>query len=298
MKRVLAAILGAHLLVPSLTALEVRFEGDGCPLPSNVVQTVTAELSRLVLANRALFQRLPAPDFRITYRIHRDRAEFRAAAKTASNAYAGVAGFTQTEQRWQLPPARRLVSVNARVETWREQRTNELLAVLLHESAHAVTAAFVGRTPLWFNEGSAELLGTPAAARYKFHRQDESQRWRTLATLLDQGELPALRDFLVARSYAEWERLFGGDRSRAYTASYSLFYFFSAQPAAFRFLAAWLDSRPIEESEDLDGAFADYLDKHWPGGLGAFEAQWHVWIKARAVATRRGAPTPAGPMRR
>lgn len=298
MKRALAAILGLNLLGPSLAAMEVRFEGDGCPLPTNVVQTVTAELSRLVLADRALFQRLPALDFKITYHIHLDREQYRARAKAAGNAYEGVAGFTQSEQRWQLQPTRRLISVDTRVETWREQRTNELLAVLLHESAHAVTAAFVGRTPLWFNEGSAELLGTPAAARFKFRRQDESQRWRTLATLLKKGELPPLRTFLAAPSYAEWDRLFGGDRSCAYTASYSLFYFFSAQPAAFRFLAAWLDSRPMDDSEDLNGAFADYLDQHWPGGLAIFEVQWHAWIKARAAATSPCGNTPGGPGRR
>ncbi len=295
MKWALTVILGLNLLVGSLTAMEVRFEGDGCPLPTNIVQTVTAELSRLVRADRTLFQRSPASDFKITYHIHLDREQYREAAKASGNAYEGVAGFTQTDQRWELQPKRRLISVNARVETWRAQRTNDLLAVLLHESAHAVTAAFVGRTPLWFNEGSAELLGTPAAARYKFHRQDESRRWGTLATLLEKGELPPLRAFLSARGYAEWDHLFGGDRSRAYTAAYSLFYYFSAQPAAFRFLASWLDSRPLGDQADLDGAFVECLDRQWPGGLAGLEIQWHAWIKARAAATSPRANAPGGP---
>ena len=101
--------------------------------------------------------------------------------------------------------------------------------------------------------------------------------------------MPPVRPFLEAGSYAAWDRLFEGQRALAYTASYSLFFFFSAQPAVFAYLTAWLDSRAVEDPEDLNRAFADYLDRQWPGGLAAFERTWHAWIKARAAGT---APTP------
>jgi hypothetical protein len=181
------------------------------------------------------------------------------------------------------------------VETWSDRPTNELLAVLLHESAHAVTAGFAGSTPLWFTEGSAELLGTPAAGAFKLHRQEEGARWRSLATLLERKGMPPLRSFLQAGSYGDWDRLFAGDRGLAYTASYSLFYFFSAQPTVFPVLARWLDSKSVAPREDLNRAFADYLDANWPGGLAGFEQTWHAWIRTRARAQPAAKPAPATP---
>jgi hypothetical protein len=113
-----------------------------------------------------------------------------------------------------------------------------------------------------------------------------------LADLLDADRMPSLRGFLEAGDYAAWDRLFEGQRALAYTASYSLFFFFCAQPAVFAYLTAWLDSKPIEGKEDLNHAFAEYLDRRWPGGLAAFEKTWHAWIKSKAAGTApAGAPT-------
>jgi hypothetical protein len=295
----LAWALATGVLAVRLAALEVRYEGTGSPLPTNIVLTVQRETARLVQSHQFLFQRQAPADFRITYHISQTRAEYERRAEASQGATRGVAGYTQTRQEWQLEPVRVLTSVRARVETWRKRPTNELLAVLLHESAHAVTAGFVGSTPLWFTEGSAELLGTPAAGAFKLHRQEEGARWRSLADLLARGRLPPLREFLEAGSYGDWDRLFAGDRGLAYTASYSLFYFFSAQPTVFPVLARWLDSKSVAAGEDLNRAFAEYLNAQWPGGLAAFEQTWHAWIRARAraqpPAKPAGGATPPPP---
>ena len=289
MRHAVALALACWLLGLPLAGQQLRFEGTGYPLPTNLVLTLRAELNRLVASHRALFRRQPAASFRITYHVSRTEADYGERVQASGKSPRGMPGFTRTQQRWQIEPRRRLLAAESTVETWRDQGTNDLMAVLLHESAHAVTAGFVGATPLWFTEGSAELLGTPATSRYKLRRQDEAERWRLLAGLLEAGRMPPLRGFLEAGSYAAWDRLFEGQRALAYTASYSLFFFFSAQPAVFAYLTAWLDSRPLEEDEDLNRAFAEYLDRHWPGGLAAFERTWHGWIRAKAAGT---APVP------
>jgi hypothetical protein len=290
MKHAFTFILACGLLGLPLAGQQIRFEGAGLPLPTNLVVTLRAELGRLVASHRALFRKAPAADFKITYHITRTEAEYAERVEEAGRSPRGMPGFTRTQQRWQIKPQRRLIAAESTIETWHGQRTNELMAVLLHESAHAVTAGFLGATPLWFTEGSAELLGTPAASRYKLRRQDEAERWRLLAELLESGRMPPLRGFLEAGDYAAWDRLFEGRRALAYTASYSLFFFFSAQPAVFAYLNGWLDTKALEEGEDLNRAFADYLDGHWPGGLAAFERTWHGWIRAKAAAS---APAPA-----
>jgi hypothetical protein len=274
--------LALAVLIPALAALEIRYEGSGSPLPPAVVATVERELTRLLQSHQALFQRLPPADFRILYHLSRTRAEYEARAESSHGVARGVVGYTHTRQQWQLEPTRSLTSVQAQVETWRDRPTQELLAVLLHESAHAVMAGFAGSTPLWFTEGSAELLGSPAAGAFKLSRQEESTRWQSLARLLEQRRLPALRPFLEAGTYGDWDRLFAGDRGLAYTTSYSLFFFFSAQPKIFPVLTRWLDTKSVAAGENLNRAFADYLDANWPGGLAAFEKTWHAWIRNRA----------------
>lgn len=289
--------LALAVLLPAVAALEIRYEGSGTPLPPTVVATVEQELTRLLQSHRALFGRPPPADFRILYHLSRTRTEYEERAGSSHGVARGVVGYTRTRQQWQLEPTRSLTSVQAQVETWRDRPTPELLAVLLHESAHAVMAGFAGPTPLWFTEGSAELLGTPAAGRFKLSRQEESTRWQSLARLLEQRRLPALRPFLEAGTYGEWDRLFAGDRGLAYTTSYSLFFFFSAQPKVFAVLTRWLDTKSVAAGENLNRAFADYLDAHWPGGLAAFETTWHAWIRNRAQVVTSLRP-PAADSRR
>lgn len=300
MKARFTPILAGWLLAIPLAGQEVRFEGTGTPLPTNMVVTLRAELARLVASHRALFRRQPAAEFKIVYHLTRTHAEYAARAEGAGHAPRGVPGFTRTKQRWVAEPTRRLVFAESTVETWREQGTNDLMAVLLHESAHAVTAGFLGATPLWFTEGSAELLGTPAAGHFKRRHQEEPLRWRILADLIESGRMPPVRQFLEADSYGAWDRLFHGQRAHAYMASYSLFFLFSAQPALFAYLTGWLDTKALDDWQGLNRAFADYLDQRWPGGLAGFEQVWHRWICARAaavgVASRSAIPSkPARP---
>jgi len=275
-------------------AFEIRFEGPGCPLPTNQVRIVWAELGRLIRAHQTLFHRPLPANFKITYHVSKTRAEYAARAKLAGQADASMTGYTRSQQRWQRNPEFRLLSAESVVEVWREQRTNDFLAVLLHESAHAVTAGFVGAGPLWFKEGSAELLGTPSAGRFKMRRQEEGQRWGLLARWLDQQKLPSLERLLDAGSYAAWDELGEGDRTVAYTMSYSLFYFLCVQPAAMTLVTTWLDADHPEEGDALERAFTDYLNGHWPGGLPAFERSWHALIRAQAAAAGPAVPAGAG----
>jgi hypothetical protein len=277
-------------------AVEVRYEGTGCPLPTNVVLTLTRELTRLIQSHQALFRKPPPKDFKITYQVSRTHAEYAHLAEAAGHPADAVAGFAQARQRRQLEPKPAIVSAETRIITWRQASTNDLIAVLLHETTHAVTGAFVGRAPLWFMEGSAELLGTPAASCHKLQRQDEAARWDELEELLTKRELPPLRRFLQADSCAQWDELFQGQRGRAYTASYSLFHLFSAQPRISPFLTSLIDSSVMTEAAEPAQAFAEHVERHWPGGVATLEKGWHSWIRAKAREQRaRGkSPKPDG----
>jgi len=292
-----AVLLLAALFAQPADALEVRYEGTGCPLPTNVVLTVSRELARLIQSHQALFRKAPPKEFRITYHVCRAHAEFARLAEQAGRATNGLPGFAQATQQRQVEPKPAILRAETRVVTWRQARTNDLIAVLLHETAHAVTGAFVGRAPLWFLEGSAELLGTPAASFYKLKRQDEAARWHELEELLAKRQLPPLRRFLEADTYAQWDALFDGDRGRAYTASYSLFHFFIAQPQISPFLTSLIDSSVMDRGSGPEQAFADHVDAHWPGGVTTLEKGWHSWIhaKAREQRARSKASKPPGP---
>jgi hypothetical protein len=178
--------------------------------------------------------------------------------------------------------------------TWRQKSDSDMVAILLHETTHAVTRAYLGSAPIWFMEGSAELIGTPAAGRFKLRRQDEAQRWKTLLKLLENQQMPSLRPFLSAGSYKEWNTLFAGRVDYAYTASYSLFHFFIAYPQATLFLTRMIDSQVMFHSGDPNKVFADYVDQNWPGGLALFEKGWHAWIRQQAAKIQPDALTGRG----
>lgn len=281
------AIACAGWLVPGGYALQVRYEGAGCPLPKPVVQMVSVEFNRIISCHAALFKKPLPKDFTITYQIFRTREEFFEALGKTGLRDPHTVGFTKSQNQFQIGPDGKQIMrlAEARVLTWRQADTNDLAATLFHETAHAVTHAYLGKAPLWFMEGSAELLGTPAAGLFKMRRQEEAQRWITLFRLLENGQLPPLKGFLEADGYEAWSKLFGGRLDHAYTASYALMHFFMAHPSASNFLTGLMDSAAMAKSEDPNKAFVAYVEKHWPGGLAMFEKGWRQWIRQQAAKT-------------
>lgn len=271
------------LVLMAAQGFELRFEGSGTPLSNGEMQALRAELGRVIRAHAAAFRRPLPADFRIVYRISRTRREYEDQAEAAGRSVRGQIGFTTVVQRWQTEPVRRLLSAESLIETWRDQTPTALMAVLLHESTHAVTGGYAGAMPLWFKEGSAELLGTPAAGAFRLKRQEEARRWAAMAWRLEEGRMPALQAFLEAGSYEAWDRLFGGDRSAAYTASYTLFFHLCNQPGALAFVTTWLDSARPNDQTAAGTAFVEHVSRRWPGGVPALERDWHALIRAKAA---------------
>jgi hypothetical protein len=174
--------------------------------------------------------------------------------------------------------------VEAEVVTWKHHQPAVHLATMLHETTHAVTRGFLRQVPLWMIEGSADWFGRPAWANGNPQRVESARRWHTLKMDLENKRLPPLRDYLETVSYKDWDRLFAGNIGRGYLVGYSLYDFFMSQPPAQRFLATVVTSRDLEFSPDPAKEFVIQLDKHWRGGLAAFERSWHEWIRSKAAA--------------
>lgn len=64
-----AVLLLAALFAQPADTLEARYEGTGCPLPTNVVLTVSRELARLIQSHQALFRKPPPKEFIISYSL-------------------------------------------------------------------------------------------------------------------------------------------------------------------------------------------------------------------------------------
>ncbi|MBI3192698.1 MAG: hypothetical protein HYZ36_08530, partial [Pedosphaera parvula] len=205
-------------------------------------------------------------------------------------------GYTESEKSV-ISDTGDIVAANAEVVSWKHPEPAELLATVLHETAHAVTQAFLLRVPLWMDEGSADWFGKPVWADGQAQKLDRADRWQTLLRLLDRKQLPPLRAYLEADDYSDWARQFDGDIGLGYVIGYSLFDFFMSQPSAQSFLTSLLKHPAIEKGAKPGVVFTAQLDKRWRGGLPAFERGWHNWIRRKA-ALEKPSDNPKTPAKR
>lgn len=282
---VCAVIIIMGLFPAGASALTIRYEGTGCPLPTTVVQTINRELPRIIRCHWTLFRKSLPADFTITYHVCSTREEYNFLTKQLGIG-AGTSGFARNSKPRTLLRQRNseltIISAATEVTTWRQETTRRLVEVLLHETTHAVSQAYLVNPPLWFKEGSAELLGVPSTTRNDIDQLEAMERWQTLRKLLDDGKLPPLRAFLKAGSYAEWGRLCNGNTGQGYRVSYSLFHFFLSHRQTVPFLTSLVDSQLMAESRNPNETFVNYLEQHWQGGLALFEKGWHSWIRLQA----------------
>jgi hypothetical protein len=152
-------------------------------------------------------------------------------------------------------------------------------AVARHEIMHLALGNWLGRVPLWLNEGLAEV-----AERMRFQQSfaTAAAPARELARLRGMeaaGRLPDLATFL-AGDRDDWSR-WGNDL--AYPYAWSLVHFLLEQPSRQRTVGSLLNALADHRCRGFDQVA--FLERDYVGGLPALAQDWRHWLRgARAAA--------------
>lgn len=282
-------ILALAFFIPQAArAYEVHYADTGYKVTSGMDYAIHYELKKLIARHETAFRRKAPPEYTITYYVfptYKQYSDF--SAKKGKKVSPELLGYTESNTRFDTGTGE-ILAANVSVVTWRQAQPAVLLTTVLHESAHAVMHAFLLQVPLWMNEGSADWFGQPAwTANGAYQKLDRARRWQTLQLMLEKNDLPPLRAYLESDNYEEWGKMFRGNIGMGYVVGYSLFDYFMVSPNSQAFLTKLLRSEDVEKSEKPEAAFTAAIDKNWPGGLVAFERNWHEWIKRKAEYEKR-----------
>lgn len=273
-----------------LDAFELKYANTGYQVTSGMDYAINYELKQLIAKHEAAFKRKVPSDFKITYYVFATYEQYRDfSAKNEHKVTPKLLGYTTSKSAYN-PQTGEIISADVQVVTWKQAQPAIQLSTILHESAHAVTHAFLLQVPLWMNEGSADWFGQPAwAANGSAQKLDRLRRWQTLQLMLEDKKMPPIRSYLESEEYDDWGQMFSGNIGMGYVVGYSIFDFFMAHPNAQAFLTQLLKSEAVEKGSDPGRAFTASIDSKWPGGLAGFEKSWHQWIRRKADAERQAA---------
>jgi hypothetical protein len=168
---------------------------------------------------------------------------------------------------------------NEAVVRWMGPETT--MRVVRHEIAHLALGNWLGNTPLWLNEGLAEVV-----ERMRFELSSATapvpgKDIGEVATLRRSGRLPPLRAFL-SMGRADWNRI---GPEVAYPYARSMVHFLLESPQRRSLMSAYLNAIAQNRCRAFD--HDAYLNRAYPGGLNAFAADWAAWLaKRRPLALR------------
>ncbi len=142
-------------------------------------------------------------------------------------------------------------------------------AIARHEATHVINAGLFGRSPIWFNEGIAEYFESYDYARLKAGtNQTNPYRLNHLASKLNQGQLPPLKDYLLLTD-SKWR---ANEPRTMYAMAWSIIYLLQNHHEGERFtreLFAEMAENPCDTLDPIR-----FWDDHYPGGFAKFESRW------------------------
>jgi hypothetical protein len=168
---------------------------------------------------------------------------------------------------------------NEAVVRWMGPETT--MRVVRHEIAHLALGNWLGNTPLWLNEGLAEVV-----ERMRFELSSATvpvpgKDIGDVARLRRSGRLPPLRTFL-SMERADWNRI---GPEIAYPYAWSMVHFLLESPQRRSLTSAYLNTIAQYRCRAFD--HEAYLNRVYPGGLSAFAADWAAWLAdGRPLALR------------
>ncbi len=145
-----------------------------------------------------------------------------------------------------------------------------MVNVAKHEATHAMVAGMFPGTPVWLNEGLAEL----------FERMKENSFQKKIfevnldhVKLLRASRIPPLLEHF-AQTPTEWYKL---ENSRLnYAIDWSLVFFIMKRSDRIQMLRYLLDELATNGCRSVNAV--DFLSRHYQGGLNQFEREWRQWI--------------------
>lgn len=151
------------------------------------------------------------------------------------------------------------------------------LAVARHEVSHLALGNWLGVTPLWLNEGLAEIMETLTFKESYASGSPPEGRLGYVRELERTGKLPPLRAFLSSER-GEWRRL--GD-AVSYSFGWSLVQFLLEEPSRREVLIRYMNALAERRCTVFDAV--GLLGDVYPGGLERFEAEWRRWLRRGAA---------------
>ncbi|MCU0832885.1 MAG: DUF4124 domain-containing protein [Chromatiaceae bacterium] len=159
---------------------------------------------------------------------------------------------------------------NEAVVRWTE--VDQTLAAARHEIAHLALGNWVGLTPLWLNEGLAQVVER-LEFRHSFARAESpGAEVLYLRRLHAEGRLPGL-DWLLTSEQEDWRRT-GFEITYPY--AWSLVHFLIQDSEGSRILRAYLSTLAARRCQAVD--HLALLADLYPGGLPGLGADWRRWL--------------------
>jgi hypothetical protein len=137
-----------------------------------------------------------------------------------------------------------------------------------HEASHALLAGVYGPTPVWLNEGLAEVLSMLAVAGQTRSLDVHERHARNLQVTFRAWRPGALQT-LLAMQPADWGRYEAID---TYAPSWALVYDLLSDAAGRTTLQAVLEAQLASPCSVLDSV--SLIDTTFPGGVRALEQRW------------------------
>lgn len=148
----------------------------------------------------------------------------------------------------------------------------QTLTAARHEIAHLALGNWVGLTPLWLNEGLAQVVER-LEFRHSFARAEAPEaEVLYLRRLHAEGRLPAL-GWLLTSEQDDWRRA-GFEISYPY--AWSLVHFLIQDTEGSRILRAYLSELAVKRCQAVD--HLALLSALYPGGLDTLETDWRRWL--------------------
>lgn len=160
------------------------------------------------------------------------------------------------------------------VTYWRKN-TTAMLALVLHETSHALTHNVISSLPLWLDEGIAEyfessLLGDDALIVIPPKEKDRVIKQRLLWNSV--MDLPSF----VKISDQDWHNYENLPDNPARGLAWSIVYYLMETNLGRVVLKKTLHY--LNKSGDQPRACFQALDLYYPGGVRQLEKDWHEWI--------------------
>ncbi len=150
-------------------------------------------------------------------------------------------------------------------------------AVARHEIAHLALGNWLGRTPLWLNEGLAEVVETMRFQQNFAIAEAPARRLERLRRLQRAGRLPGLEAFL-ASTRKQW---LGWGNDIAYPYAWSLVHFLLQEPSRQHTVSNLLNALAEHRCRPFD--HIGFLNRDYVGGLAGLERDWRRWLDAEAA---------------